>query len=118
MYLTADKYAAIIGEAAPADFDDCLIMAESTLDLHTMNFYAGMAFDGLPAAVQRALERATAYQVSAITQRGGIAGMTEEQVQSGSVGKVSFSTNPGALLCRPAAAFLPFLNAFARGYEG
>jgi hypothetical protein len=118
MYLTAEQYATYAGEAAPSDFDSCLDMAESLVDLHTMNFYAQVTVSALPAVVQTMLKRAVAYQVQAISQTGGIAGMTEPQVQSASAGKVSFSMAPRPALCAPAALCIPYLLAYARGYEG
>lgn len=118
MYLTAEQYATYTGEAAPSDFDSCLDMAESLVDLHTLNFYAQVSVSALPERVQKQLQRAVAYQAQAISQAGGIAGMTEPHMQSASVGKVSYSTAARPALCAPAAMCIPYLNAFARGYEG
>ena len=118
MYLTAEQYETYTGEAAPTDFDACLDMAESLVDLHTLNFFAQVSVSALPALVQKQLQRAVAYQVQAISQAGGVAGMTEPQAQSASVGKVSYSMAAQPALCAPAAQCIPFLNAFARGYEG
>lgn len=118
MYLAAEQYATYTGEAVPADFNACLDMAESLVDLHTLNFYAQMTVTALPAVVQKYLQRAVAYQVQAISQAGGIAGMTEPHIQSASVGKVSYTvTTPTYTLCAPAAMCIPFLLSYARGYE-
>lgn len=116
MYLTAEQYTSITGETPPPDYDSCLGMAESVIDLHTMDFYAQRS--NFPAIVQRYLQKATAYQVQAISQRGGVAGMTEPQTQSASVGKVSYTMAASPALCAPAALCIPFLLAYARGYEG
>lgn len=117
MYLTAEQYAVVMGEAAPADFGVCLDLAESMIDLYTMNLYSQVAVTSLPLMVQKVLQRATAYQVSAIIQRGGVAGVMEPQTQSASVGKVSYTLRDDAALCRPAAACVPFLMAYMRGCE-
>jgi len=117
MYLTAEQYATYTGEAAPSDFDSCLDMAESLVDLHTMNFYAQVSVSALPALIQKALQRAVAYQVQAISQAGGIAGMTEPHTHSASVGRVSYTMAAQPALCAPAAMCVPFLLSFARGYE-
>lgn len=116
MYLTAEQYATYTGEAAPPDFAACLDMAESLVDLHTLNFYAQVSVSALPELVQKQLQRAVAYQVQAISQAGGIIGMTEPQVQSASVGKVSYSMAAQPALCAPAALCIPFLLSYARGY--
>jgi len=116
MYLTAEQYATYTGEAAPSDFNACLDMAESLVDLHTLNFYAQVSVSALPAVVQKYLQRAVAYQVQAISQAGGIAGMTEPHTQSASVGKVSYSMAAQPALCAPAALCIPFLLSYARGY--
>jgi len=117
MYLTAEQYATYTGEDVPADFYSCLDMAESLIDLHTLNFYAQVSVSALPVLVQKALQRAVAYQVQAISQAGGIAGMTEPHVQSASVGRVSYTMAAQPALCAPAAMCVPFLLSFARGYE-
>ena len=118
MYLTSEQYLTYTGETPPADFNACLDLAESIVDLQTMNFYAQRDVSTLPTIVQKFLQRATAYQVQAISQRGGVAGMTEPQVQSASVGKVSYSMAASPALCAPAALCIPFLLSYARGYEG
>ena len=115
MYLTSEQYATYTGESAPADFSACLDMAESLVDLHTMNFYAQVSVSALPALVQKMLQRAVAYQVQAISQVGGIVGMTEPHTQSESVGKVSYSMASQPTLCAPAAMCIPFLLSYARG---
>ena len=117
MYLTAEQYATYTGEAAPSDFNACLDMAESLIDLHTLNFYAQVSVSALPVLVQKALQRAVAYQVQAISQMGGIAGMTEPHTQSASTGRVSYSMAAQPTLCAPAAMCIPFLLSYARGYE-
>ena len=117
MYLTSAQYATYTGETAPTDFTVCLDMAESLIDMQTLNFYAQVSVSALPATVQTMLQRAVAYQVQAISQAGGIASTTEPQVQSASVGKVSYTLAAKPTLCAPAASCIPFLLSFARGYE-
>lgn len=117
MYLTAEQYATYTGEVTPTDFTACLDMAESLIDMHTLNFYAQVSVSALPAMVQKMLQRAVAYQVQAISQAGGIAGMTEPHVQSASVGRVSYTMAAQPALCAPAAMCIPFLLSYARGYE-
>ncbi len=116
MYLTAEQYTTYTGEAAPSDFNVCLDMAENLIDLHTLGFYAQVSVSALPVLAQKQLQRAVAYQVQAISQAGGVAGLTEPQVQSASVGKVSYTMAAKPALCAPAASCIPFLLSFARGY--
>ncbi len=115
MYLTAEQYATYAGESAPPDFTACLDMAEAMIDLYTMNFYAQETLSELPERVLATLRRAVAYQVQAISQAGGVASMTEPQVKSASIGKVSYSVDATPVLCAPAAMLVPYLNAYARG---
>lgn len=117
MYLTAEQYMTYTGETPPDDFNACLDLAESIVDMQTLNFYAQRDVTALPSIVQRFLQRATAYQVQAISQRGGVSGMTEPQMQSASVGKVSYTIAANPTLCAPAALCIPFLLSYARGYE-
>lgn len=118
MYLTTAEYATYTGETAPSDFTPCLTLAEALIDGHTLHYYAQVSdITALPARVLAWLKQAIAYQVQAISQGGGIAGSTEQQQGSVSLGKYSYTNgvNPTHMLCAPTSALLPFLLAYARG---
>ena len=114
MYLTSTEYATITGDAAPSDFAPCLSLAEALIDTHTLQYYAQVSdLTSLPALIQRVLKSATAYQVQAISQMGGVAGATEPQTGA-SVGRFS-APAPTRALCSPTEALLPLLVSYARG---
>lgn len=114
MYLTSAEYATLTGDAAPSDFAACLSLAEALIDGPTLQYYAQVSdLTMLPALIQRALKSATAYQVQAISQMGGIAGATEPQTGA-SVGRFTAPATTREL-CTPTEALLPLLVSYARG---
>lgn len=120
MYLTAEEYLAQTGEAAPADFTACLALAETQFDLHTMDYFAQLGdLTALPAIVISRIKKAVAYQVQAISQSGGVAGVTEQRAQSASLGKYSYTSGAQGsdALCAPAIALIPWLLSYMRGVD-
>lgn len=113
MYVTAVEYGTITGDTAPSDFDACLMLAEALIDGVTMQYYAQINIAALPAKVCAWLKQATAYQVQAIAQMGGVAGATEPQGDV-AIGKFRASAYTQKF-CSPSAALVPFLIAWARG---
>lgn len=113
MYLTETEYATLTGEAAPTDFTACLSLAEAMIDGQTLQYYAQATLTALPARVLAWLKQATACQVLAISQMGGIAGATEPQ-GGASLGRFSTSAPPQTI-CAPTALLLPYLVSWARG---
>ncbi len=114
MSLTEEEYLAVTGEAAPADFAGCLTLAQSMLDARTLCFYAGRDMAALPGLIQRTLRLYLAYQAQAISHAGGVAAAMETPLQSGALGKFSFTNGVGARAhCPAAAALLPLLVSYA-----
>ena len=126
-YITTSDYLAIVGEAAPPDFNAVLTMAEDCIDAHTLYAYVGRDVSALPEYVRRKLKAAVAYQVQYIVQMGGVAGANDGDFGSVTLGKFSYSQSAsgrtsgstaraGTLsLCNTAAVNVPFLLAYARG---
>ncbi len=114
MSLTEEEYLTVTGEAAPADFAGCLTLAQSMLDARTLCFYADRDAVTLPGLIQRTLQQYLAYQTQAISLAGGVASAMEAPVQSGALGKFSFTNGVGASAhCPAAAALLPLLVSYA-----
>lgn len=123
MYLTSAQYATITGDTAPTDFAVCLSLAETLFDLHTLDYFSQLgetALAALPAVVLARIQKCVAYQVQAISGAGGVSGATENDPQSVSLGKFSY-TNAGSTkanaLCAPAASLIPYLLSYIRGVE-
>ena len=115
MSLTAEEYATITGEPAPADFAACLTLTQHMLDARTLCFYAGREPASLPGLILRALKHYCAYQTQAISTAGGVAAVNEAPVDSASLGKFSYTAGVGGNAhCPAAAALLPLLVSYAR----
>ena len=84
--ITADEYYQYTGYLAPADFESCKAMARQQLDACTLYAYVGRDFDSLPGLIQTAWKQALALQTCAISQNGGVAGMSQQPQQSVSLG--------------------------------
>ena len=115
MYLTAEDYSTITGEAAPEDFAACLTLTQSMLDARTLCFYTNRDSETLPELIQRTLKHYCAYQAQAISLAGGVAGAADMPLQSASLGKYSYTASVGTNAhCPAAAALLPLLVSYAR----
>lgn len=124
--ITADEYQLFTGSLAPADFDKSVMLAQQIIDAHTLYAYVGRDINGLPTRIQITYKQAIAMQTMAISQRGGVAGSTEENYSSVTIGQFSMAgrstTSSGTeekkndeLLSPAAKALLPVLIAFGRG---
>ena len=124
--ITADEYQLFTGSLAPADFDKSVMLAQQIIDAHTLYAYVGRDINGLPKRIQITYKQAIAMQTMAISQRGGVAGSTEENYSSVTIGQFSMAgrstTSSGTeekkndeLLSPAAKALLPGLIAFGRG---
>lgn len=123
MYLTSAQYATITGDTAPTDFTVCLSLAETLFDLHTLDYFSQLgeaALAALPTVVLSRIQKCVAYQVQAISGAGGISGATENDPQSVSLGKFSYTNwqkSNGNSLCSPSASLIPYLLSYIRGVE-
>lgn len=119
--ITADEYAQITGELAPADFDACEPMACDIIHAHTLYAYVGRDIEALPDYIADCWKRAVALQVQSISQGGGIAALSEVEMNTVSLGRFSYSGGTGRAVARiisPAAsALLPLLVAYGRGLK-
>ena len=118
--LTADEYFLFTGYLAPADFDSCLAVAEQRIHAETLYAYVGRDMDALPAFIQNTWKQAVALQTCAVSQNGGVAGMSQQPQNSVSLGKFSYTTGGGegasAISLSPGArALLPVLIGYGRG---
>lgn len=111
--ITADEYYQYTGYLAPADFESCKAMARQQLDACTLYAYVGRDFDSLPGLIQTAWKQAIALQTCAISQNGGVAGMSQQPQQSVSLGKFSYQTGGGnaGMEAASALAFSPAVKA-------
>lgn len=122
--LTANDFFKWTGTHAPADFDVCVVYAENLLNEYTLNAYVGRDMDGMPARIRNAWEQALAIQTLAISQQGGIAGVSDSSPPSVSLGKFSYSGDAAGVytsaangISPGAKALLPILVAYGRGLQ-
>lgn len=124
--INADEYAYFTGSLAPADFDKSVMFAQQIIDAHTLYAYIGRDIASMPGIIQTTYKQAVAMQTMAISQRGGVAGSTEENYSSVTIGDFSMAgrsttsteaeTQKTDELLSPAArALLPMLIAYGRG---
>ena len=118
--LTAEEYFRFTGYLAPADFNSCLAVAEQRIHAETLYAYVGQDMDELPTLIQNTWKQAVALQTCAVSQNGGVAGMSQQPQNSVSLGKFSYSTDGGggasAISLSPGArALLPILISYGRG---
>lgn len=124
--IDADEYAYFTGSLAPADFDKSVMLAQQIIDAHTLYAYIGRDIASMPGIIQTTYKQAVAMQTMAISQRGGVAGSTEENYSSVTIGDFSMAgrsttsteaeTQKTDELLSPAArALLPMLIAYGRG---
>lgn len=119
--LTADEYFLYTGYLAPADFNSCLAVAEQRVHAETLYAYVGRNMDEMPTFIQNTWKQAVALQTCAVSQNGGVAGMSQQPQNSVSLGKFSYTTDGGdggasAISLSPGArALLPILIGYGRG---
>ena len=119
--LTADEYFTFTGYLAPADFNSCLAVAEQRIHAETLYAYVGRDMESMPTFIQNAWKQAVALQTCAVSQNGGVAGMSQQPQNSVSLGKFSYTTNgenggSSAISLSPGArAVLPILISYGRG---
>lgn len=119
--LTADEYFQYTGYLAPADFNSCLAVAEQRIHAETLYAYVGRDMEELPSIIQNTWKQAVALQTCAVSQNGGVAGMSQQPQNSVSLGKFSYDTAGGesgasAISLSPGArALLPILISYGRG---
>ena len=107
--LTADEYYQFTGYLAPADFNSCLAVAEQRIHAETLFAYVGRNMEELPSFIQNTWKQAVALQTCAVSQNGGVAGMSQQPQNSVSLGSSAISISPGA------RALLPVLISYGRG---
>lgn len=122
MILTADEYFTFTGYLAPADFASCLAIAEQQIHAETLYAYVGRDMAEMPSLIQIAWKQAVALQTCAVSQNGGVAGMSQQPQNSVSLGKFSYSSGNHAEMVAstvslsPAVrAVLPMLVSYGRG---
>lgn len=124
--IDADEYAFYTGSLAPADFDKIVMLAQQIIDAHTLYVYIGRDLSTMPGNIQTTYKQAIAMQTMAISQRGGVAGSTEENYSSVTIGNFSMAgrnttstrtdqTAPNDLLSPAAKELLPLLISYGRG---
>ena len=119
--LTADEYYQFTGYLAPADFNSCLAVAEQRIHAETLFAYVGRNMEELPSFIQNTWKQAVALQTCAVSQNGGVAGMSQQPQNSVSLGSFSYTTWGGesgssAISISPGArALLPVLISYGRG---
>lgn len=120
--LTADEYFEYTGYLAPADFNSCLAIAEQQIHAETLYAYVGMDETALPETILAAWKQAVALQTCAVSQNGGVAGMSQQPQSSVSLGKFSYDSGKGAAMVASTVALspavravLPMLIGYARG---
>ena len=124
MILTADEYFTFTGYLAPADFASCLAIAEQQIHAETLYAYVDRDISELPSMIQITLKQALALQTCAVSQNGGVAGMSQQPQSSVSLGKFSYSAGNNAavvastIALSPAVrAVLPLLVSYGRGLQ-
>lgn len=118
--LTADDYYRYTGYLAPADFESCLAIAEQQIHAETLYAYVGRDMSEMPGIIQTAWEQAVALQTCAVSQNGGVAGMSQQPQSSVSLGKFSYSGaasegSSNVTLSPAVRALLPMLVSYGRG---
>ena len=117
--LTPEEYFQFTGYLAPADFNSCLNIAQQQLHAETLYAYVGRDMTEMPSMIQLAWKQAVALQTCAVSQNGGVAGMSQQPQTSVSLGKFSYSGAEGngtTVTLSPAVrALLPVLVSYGRG---
>ena len=118
--ITADEYFMFTGYLAPADFTSCLALAEQQLHAETLYAYVGRDMSEMPNIIQTTWKQALALQACAVSQNGGVAGMSQQQQATVSIGKFSYSAGSDSaasnVALSPATrAVLPMLISYGRG---
>ena len=121
--LTPEEYFQFTGYLAPADFNSCVEFAVQQMHAQTLYAYVGRDMEELPRIIQIAWKQAIALQACAVSQNGGVAGMSQQPHTSMSLGKFSYSADADAInasnvVLSPATrAILPVLVAYGRGLQ-
>lgn len=119
--LTAEEYFLYTGYLAPADFNSCLAVAEQRVHAETLYAFVGRDMDEMPSFIRNTWKQAVALQACAVSQNGGVAGMSQQPQNSVSLGKFSYTTAGGdggasAISLSPGTrALLPILISYGRG---
>lgn len=119
--ITADEYFQFTGYLAPADFTSCLALAEQQLHAETLYAYVGRDMTEMPSIIQTTWKQALALQACAVSQNGGVAGMSQQPQNSMSLGKFSYSGGvvnnaiSNVTLSPAVRAVLPMLVSYGRG---
>lgn len=119
--ITADEYFQFTGYLAPADFTSCLALAEQQLHAETLYAYVGRDMTEMPSIIQTTWKQALALQACAVSQNGGVAGMSQQPQNSMSLGKFSYSggvvnnASSNVTLSPAVRAVLPMLVSYGRG---
>lgn len=119
--ITADEYFQFTGYLAPADFTSCLALAEQQLHAETLYAYVGRDMTEMPSIIQTTWKQALALQACAVSQNGGVAGMSQQPQNSMSLGKFSYSggvvsnKSSNVTLSPAVRAVLPMLVSYGRG---
>lgn len=120
--IDADEYYKFTGYLAPADFESCLAIAQQRIHAETLYAYVGRDMEQLPGMIRTTLKQAVALQTCAVSQNGGVAGMSQQPQNSVSLGEFSYSNSGDAaagsstVTLSPAVrAILPVLVGYARG---
>lgn len=122
MNLTPEEYFQFTGYLAPADFNSCLAIAEQQIHAETLYAYVRRDMTEMPGIIQTTWKQAVALQTCAVSQNGGVAGMSQQPQNSVSLGKFSYSGGTQGvveysnIVLSPAArAVLPILISYGRG---
>lgn len=121
--LTADEYFTFTGTLAPEDFNACLALAERMVHGKTLYAYVGRDLEQMPGIIQTTFKQALALQTMTISQKGGVAGYAENDPNTVSLGKFSYSggntelssANANDALSPAVRALLPLLISYGRG---
>lgn len=120
--ITADEYFQFTGYLAPADFTSCLALAEQQLHAETLYAYVGRDMTEMPSIIQTTWKQALALQACAVSQNGGVAGMSQQPHGSVTLGRFSYSMGDrnedsasNVALSPATRAVLPMLVSYGRG---
>lgn len=118
--LTPEEYFQFTGYLAPADFNSCRAIAEQQMHAETLYAYVGRDMAEMPGIVQTAWKQALALQTCAVSQNGGVAGMSQQPQTSVSLGSFSYSGGraegaSNVTLSPATRAILPILISYGRG---
>lgn len=117
MYITAEEYASVTGQAPPDNFGVLAAAAQAVIDVHTLYGYQGRDASSLPSPVQSALKTAMAYQISYLADMG-LEAVNEGGFSGVTLGKFSTAAaerGAGDALANMAGLQLPFLLSYIRG---